>query len=69
MEASNARLARRFKCAMCCHFKRTVTVDGPQVFGLCVQSPPRTSSVKWPAVFADKDWCGAWEPVVDLEVH
>ena len=66
MDATTMRLARRFGCQACAAWRQTVTVSGPQPYGLCVAAPPRTSSVKFPSMMAT-DFCGAWVPVVEID--
>ena len=65
MDGTHGRLARKHGCGACCWFKRTRTLDGPQPYGLCVVSPPRTSTHKFPSVM-EGDYCGSWTPLVEL---
>ena len=58
----NPRLGRQYRCLLCVHFRQQVVMGEPKDYGLCVQAPPRTSSVRWPSVKVT-DWCGAWHPL------
>ena len=52
----HAREARRRGCKACSWFSEVAHEKG---MGECRAAPPRTSTVRFPAV-DETDWCGAW---------